>query len=239
MYNINNEVIDIEIIRFFSNNDNEYLIYSLINNDSEGEIDGSGYNRLYASKIVGDELCIISDENEWLLVKDVIKTIIKNNRDGLSLEVFDLGFNKLKDLIIKNSRAFKLQGNLVNLLAENKQSTSYEEEQNLLSSIPGVADLNDEEELYEDVYEDVYEDEYSEAVQYTEEINQYDDQPYEEITQYDEEQWEDTTEAEVEEYEELYEEPEVDELYQLVETLEANINENKALLEQIKEMIKK
>lgn len=114
MKNVNGENVEIEVIRYFINNDVEYLIYSL------NEIDNAGYTKLYASKIIGNNASIISDEEEWALVKEIIKQVVKNNRDGSSLDVIDLNEDNLKDVTLVDTRVFKLQGNLVNLLSENK-----------------------------------------------------------------------------------------------------------------------
>lgn len=112
--NINDEIIDIEVIRYFNINDNEYLIYSL------SEADESGYIKLYASKIVGSKACIITDNDEWDLIKQLIKEIVRNNRDGNELSIVDLDEENLSDVILQDTRVFKLQGNLVTLLSENK-----------------------------------------------------------------------------------------------------------------------
>ncbi len=116
IYNMDNELIDVEVIRYFENNDNEYLIYSL------NEFDEAGYTKLYIAKKKSNYLSIIedSDDGEWDLIKGIIKEIIKNNRDGIDLQIIDLNEEKLEDLVLKDSRIFKLQGNLVNLLQENK-----------------------------------------------------------------------------------------------------------------------
>ena len=118
--NIDDENINADIIRYFTNNDNEYLIYSL------NEIDGSGYTKLYASKIIGRKACIISDEDEWNLTREIIKDIVRSNRDGSSLNIIDLNEESLNDILLQSSRLFKLQGNLVNLLSENKTINSKE-----------------------------------------------------------------------------------------------------------------
>lgn len=112
--NINDEYVDIEVIRYFMNNDNEYLIYSL------SETDESGYVKLYASKIIGNKACIITDNEEWDLIKQIIKEVVRNNRDGEVLSIIDLDEEKLSDIILQDTRVFKLQGNLVTLLTENK-----------------------------------------------------------------------------------------------------------------------
>ena len=113
--NLTNDFTDVEVIRYFINNDTEYLIYSL------NEIDESGYTKLYASKIIGARACIITDNDEWNLIKEIIKEIVRNNRDGNELNIIDLDEDNLNDIILQDTRVFKLQGNLVNLLSENKK----------------------------------------------------------------------------------------------------------------------
>ena len=113
--NLTNDFTNIEVIRYFINNDTEYLIYSL------NEIDESGYTKLYASKIIGNKACIITDNDEWNLIKEIIKEIVRNNRDGSELSIVDLDEKNLEDIILQDTRVFKLQGNLVNLLSENKK----------------------------------------------------------------------------------------------------------------------
>ena len=133
--NVNKDDISIEVIRYFVNNDIEYLIYSL------NETDSSGYTKLYASKIIGNKACIITDEEEWNIIKNIIKKIIKNNRDGESLSVIDLNESNLDDIYLQDTRVFKLQGNLVNLLSDNKK---IEQKNNDLDEIEEI-DLNYEE----------------------------------------------------------------------------------------------
>lgn len=112
--NINDEYIDATIVRYFETENGQYLIYSL------GETDESGYVRLYASKIVDDVACIISDTEEWQNITQIIKETVRNNRDGVELELVDLNEDKLYDITLQDTRIFKLQGNLVTLLSENK-----------------------------------------------------------------------------------------------------------------------
>lgn len=112
--NINNENITVDIVRYFINNDVEYLIYSL------NEIDSAGYIKLYASKIVNNNATIISSDEEWNLIREIIKQIVKNNRDGSPLDIIDINEYNLKNITLVDARLFKLQGNLVTLLSENK-----------------------------------------------------------------------------------------------------------------------
>lgn len=145
--NASNETIGIEVIRYFTNNNIEYLIYSL------NEIDESGYTKLYASKIIGTMACIIDDNEEWNLIKLIIKEIVKSNRDGSKLNVIDLDEENLNDIILQDTRVFKLQGNLVNLLSENRNvlKSSFDD----IAFIPddedsGISDDSQEDDNFED-----------------------------------------------------------------------------------------
>ena len=144
--NISNEKIEIEVIRYFINNDNEYLIYSL------NEIDESGYTKLYASKIMGNKACIITNNDEWLLIKEIIKETVKNNRDGKELVLIDLDEDNLNDIILQDTRVFKLQGNLVTLLSENKKINLKEKEE--IAYIP-EDELIEKEFDYEKLYNEL------------------------------------------------------------------------------------
>ncbi|CCY27912.1 unknown [Acholeplasma sp. CAG:878] len=142
MTNIQGSNLDCEIIRYFEKNNNKYLIYSL------NEMDEVGYVKLYASKIVDKHARIITDDDEWTFIKETIKDIVRNNRDGVSLDIIDLNENELEKIILEDNRIFKLQGNLVNLLMENKKVVSndiYEEEA-----------VNSEDVLIKDDYETLY-----------------------------------------------------------------------------------
>jgi hypothetical protein len=142
MTNIQGSNLDCEIIRYFEKNNNKYLIYSL------NEMDEVGYVKLYASKIVDKHARIITDDDEWTFIKETIKDIVRNNRDGVSLDIIDLNENELENIVLEDNRIFKLQGNLVNLLMENKKVVSndiYEEEA-----------VNSEDVLIKDDYETLY-----------------------------------------------------------------------------------
>lgn len=137
--NINEDELNIDVIRYFTNNDVEYLIYSL------NEIDNSGYTKLYASKIIGNKACIISDEEEWELIKQIIKEVVRNNRDGSELKIVDINEDNLNDIVLQDTRVFKLQGNLVNLLAENKKVNKIMQKEEQIEEV----ELN-----YEDLYKE-------------------------------------------------------------------------------------
>ena len=136
--NINDDYLDVEVIRYFDNDGTKYLIYSL------GEADEAGYIKLYASKVSKAKACIITDDEEWDSVKQIIKEIVRNNRDGSELNINDLDEEELNDITLQDTRVFKLQGNLVTLLAENKRVKAKEE--------PVVDEIIDEKVDYEVMY---------------------------------------------------------------------------------------
>jgi len=152
--NINGEYIEADIVRYFENNDNEYLIYSM------GETDESGYVRLYASKIIDKIACIISDTEEWQNITQIIKDTVRNNRDGNELDLIDLNEDRLYDITLQDTRIFKLQGNLVTLLSENKnvkedikevEEPEVEEVEDMVEEI--IEENLDFEQMYKDQIE--------------------------------------------------------------------------------------
>lgn len=156
--NIEQDSLDIDVIRYFMNNNIEYLIYSL------NEIDNLGYTKLYASKIIGAKACIIEDNEEWNIIKEIIKQIVRCNREGNTLELIDLPEQNLNDIILQDNRVFKLQGNLVNLLSENKKI------KNINS---GIIELELIEETKDEDYFQLYQKELEKNKQLEEQIVNY------------------------------------------------------------------
>ncbi len=116
---VNGDTQEVEVIRYFQLNSNNYLLYSL------GEKDEQNYVKLYGNKVESQQGVEIS-EDEWGNVKDEIKKIIKGNKEG-NLEVADLNFKEINGVVIKDSRAFKLSSELVDLLKANKKEFAEEQ----------------------------------------------------------------------------------------------------------------
>lgn len=140
LFNSSNDKLEVEIIRYFENNNSEYLIYSL------NEPVGNGYVKLYASKIIGNVAHIIVDDAEWAIIKEIVKNIIKCNHEGIELNIIDLDEDDLSNVILEDTRIFKLQGNLVNLLSDNKKVVVKEE----IPHIEDLVELDDYKLLYEE-----------------------------------------------------------------------------------------
>ncbi len=152
LINFNNENIKATVIRYFELNGNRYFIYSL------NEIDEQNYVKLYAVKInVENDVLTsnnITDENEWNVIKEEIKNIVRGNKNGIA-EVTDLNFNELNSLKIMEHRVFKLSNQLVLLLGANKKVVEEVVEQAFdlnptieteVSVEPSVPDFNVEHE---------------------------------------------------------------------------------------------
>lgn len=117
LLNANNEILKVEVIRYFNFNGNRYLLYSL------NEVDENNYIKLYAVKIsdFGLESVQIIDENEWNALVQQIKTIIKENKIGVA-QVNDLNYKELESLKVNDERAFRFPNQLVEFLKANKKS---------------------------------------------------------------------------------------------------------------------
>ena len=107
--------INVNVVRYFRLNSMEYLIFSL------NEVDEGGYVKLYVSKIINNIGQTISDDVEWNLIKDTIKTVIKSNKDNLPLPIIDLDVNVINNIQILDQKIFKLNDSLLQLLTANKK----------------------------------------------------------------------------------------------------------------------
>ena len=110
--------IKVAVVRYFTINGIDYLIFSL------NEKDDQGYVKLYCTKIINENgnkfAKNIIDENEWSNVKKEIQVIVGINRSG-EMYTKDLDYKQLENVQINETRVFKLQESIVNELAANKQ----------------------------------------------------------------------------------------------------------------------
>lgn len=141
--NQNNQPLEIEIIRYLKKDDKRYLIFSL------GEKDEQGYSKVYVSKILGLNGTLaaydIIDAAEWTSVKDLVKKIIKANREGEALDIVDLSVERLNNIKINGQQVFKLISNLIELLASNVHIVD-DDENGETSSVPEVETMNSNSE---------------------------------------------------------------------------------------------
>lgn len=125
--NLNGILENIVSIRYFKFNGSNYLIFT------KNEIDESGYQKLYISKINNMVGNAIADEVEWNLVRDTIKVIAKANKEGTALPVEDLAEEQLGGIQIMGQKPFKLTASSVALLAANKKVNANVTSENIMS----------------------------------------------------------------------------------------------------------
>jgi len=107
----------VNVVRYFLNNGSEFLIYSL------NEVDESGYTRLYVTKLNGIDGNYTADtlnDSEWADIKNLVKVIVKANKEKLPIPVQDINPRKIKNIVLKDKKIFKLNTPLVNDLSANQ-----------------------------------------------------------------------------------------------------------------------
>lgn len=107
--------VEVGVVRLFKYNESVFFIYTL------SEKDASNYVKLYVTKVNMSNLqsVVITDENEWASFKDVMKTIIKNNRNNAPLEVVDLDAKVIENITVYDPKVFKLSEEMTNFLQMN------------------------------------------------------------------------------------------------------------------------
>lgn len=115
-----NQKFEAEIVRYFQNVNDHYLIYT------KNEKDANGYVLLYATKVVSDNGIKvgenITDENEWALIKSFLQKTVSENKEGRPVSIEDSNPVEVNDLKINAQRPFKLSETSVELFSKNKKS---------------------------------------------------------------------------------------------------------------------
>ena len=115
-----NQKFEAEIVRYFQNVNDHYLIYT------KNEKDANGYVLLYATKVVSDNGIKvgenITDENEWALIKSFLQKTVSENKEGRPVSIDDSNPVEVNDLKINAQRPFKLSETSVELFSKNKKS---------------------------------------------------------------------------------------------------------------------
>lgn len=107
--------IEVGVVRLFRYNDSVFFIYTL------SEKDANNYVKLYVTKVNLSNMqsVVISEASEWETFKDVMKTIIKNNRNNAPLEVTDLDAKTIENITVYDPKVFKLSEEMANFLQMN------------------------------------------------------------------------------------------------------------------------
>lgn len=115
----NNDRFEAEIVRYFENVNDHYLIYT------KGEKDANGYVLLYATKVVSDSGIRvgenITDENEWALIKSFLQKTVSENKEKKPVSINDSNPVEVNELKINAQRPFKLSEASAELFGQNKK----------------------------------------------------------------------------------------------------------------------
>lgn len=114
---INDNQFEVDLVRFFHFKNTNYLIYT------KNETDEKGYIKLYPVKIMeslGEKIArSIKDETEWDNMQSIVKKVIKEIKDEKIESFIDLDKNEIKNLKIVDSRFFKLDPKLAEILGSS------------------------------------------------------------------------------------------------------------------------
>lgn len=107
--------IEVGVVRLFRYNDNVFFIYTL------SEKDANNYVKLYVTKVNLNNMqgVVISEVSEWEQFKEIMKTIIKNNRNNVPLEIVDLDPKMIANIVVYEPKVFKLSEEMTNFLQMN------------------------------------------------------------------------------------------------------------------------
>ena len=114
---IDDSQMEVELVRFFHFKNTNYLIYT------KNEVDEKGYIKLYPVKVMeslGEKIArSIKDETEWDNMQSIVKKVIKEIKDEKIKSFIDLDANVIENLKIVDSRFFKLDPKLVEILGSS------------------------------------------------------------------------------------------------------------------------
>lgn len=113
---------EIQVIRFFEYNGNQYLIYT------NNEKDEAGYVKLFLSKNENGFFVGVQDDNEWSKIKELIKVIVKEAKEGQLITAEDLDYFRIINQTILGAKPFKLTINVLEMLSANKKQFKKVEE---------------------------------------------------------------------------------------------------------------
>ena len=117
LYNQNGQKFDVNVVRYFKDGNNKYLVFDL------AEVDNNGYIQLYLAKEYNENgkmiLGNVPDEEEWHKFRDTIQVIVNNNRNNIPNEN-DLDYKVLDGATVSEFRVFKLKEDVAKLFGSNK-----------------------------------------------------------------------------------------------------------------------
>lgn len=127
-----NKKVEVFLIRFFEYNGNQYLIYTL------NEQDEKDYVKLYMVKVMkefGRSISYhINDDDEWNNIKPLLKKILKEIKNNSITSFKDLNPDVINNMKVVQARVFKFDRNLVELFS--KEIEPIKKEQSVETIVP-------------------------------------------------------------------------------------------------------
>ena len=115
---VNNQIIDATLVRYFKYKNTNYLIYTF------NDIDEKGFVKLYLVKIMKQFnewiAKTIKDEDEWKRMQLIVKNILKEIKNDNIESFIDLNISDIQNIKIKEARYFKLDKKLMQMLSVEK-----------------------------------------------------------------------------------------------------------------------
>ena len=128
----NAEVLSVDIISAFKiSNDNGWKIYCLT---TANELDQNGLVKILASEVMGDRLVKITDDKEWMNVKNVMRSIISSSPDSYTYVNVAKNFNATVDF----ARVIAVQDSAKMQLIDDYNAKKPVEEEHVAPAAPVV-----------------------------------------------------------------------------------------------------
>ena len=128
----NGEVLSVDIISAFKiSNDNGWKIYCLT---TANELDQNGLVKILASEVMGDRLVKITDDKEWMNVKNVMRSIISSSPDSYTYVNVAKNFNATVDF----ARVIAVQDSAKMQLIDDYNAKKPVEEEHVAPAAPVV-----------------------------------------------------------------------------------------------------
>lgn len=134
---VNNQIIDATLVRFFKYKNTNYLIYTF------NDIDEKGFVKLYLVKIMKQFnewiAKTIKDEEEWKRMQLIVKNILKEIKNDNIESFIDLNISDIQNIKIKEARYFKLDKKLMQMLSVDKSTENIDDIK--LEQLPNMEDI--------------------------------------------------------------------------------------------------
>ena len=134
---VNNQIIDATLVRYFKYKNTNYLIYTF------NDIDEKGFVKLYLVKIMKQFnewiAKTIKDEEEWKRMQLIVKNILKEIKNDNIESFIDLNISDIQNIKIKEARFFKLDKKLMQMLSVDKSTENIDDIK--LEQLPNMEDI--------------------------------------------------------------------------------------------------